>query len=186
MTTRIALMRAVNVAGRGMVAMSDLRAALEALGFTEVRTLLQSGNAVFRASGTGAPELERRIEAELLKRSRIETEVFVRSAAQWQAMIARNPFADEATRDPSHLVAMVAKRPVSKKAVAALRAASAAAGGRERVAESGGQVYVYFPDGIGRSRVTTALVERALGTRVTGRNWNTVLKLAAAASKAEF
>ena len=184
-TTHIALLRAVNVAGRGMVAMSELRAALEALGFTDVRTVLQSGNAVFRTSGAKGAKLEGLIEEALLKRLSIRSDVFVRSAAQWKVLLADNPFPAEATRDPGHLVAMVAKMPVRKKAVAALQAAVAAAGGRETVAESAGQVYAYYPDGIGRSRLTTALAERTLGTRLTGRNWKTVLKLAAAASKAE-
>ena len=168
-----------------MVAMADLRAALEGLGFTGVRTVLQSGNAIFAASGVGGAELERLIEAGLAKRCRIETAVFVRSAAQWRALIAGNLYPDEAARDPGRLLATVAKTPVSKKAFSALRAAVAAAGGRETVAQSRGQIYAYYPDGVGRSRVTTALIERALATRVTARNWNTVLRLAQTASAAE-
>jgi uncharacterized protein (DUF1697 family) len=182
LSTHIALLRAVNLAGRGMVAMSDLRATLEAMGYSDVRTVLQSGNLVFRTTGGRAEKLETLIEQQLLKRLGIETDVLVRSRAQWKALIAGNPFADEASRDPGHLLAVVSKTPVSKESVAALQAAVVAAGGRETVAESGGRLYAYYPDGVGRSRLTTALVERTLGTRVTGRNWNTALKLAQAAS----
>ena len=180
MTTQIALLRGVNVVGRRTVAMARLRECLCTIGFSEVRTLLQSGNVVFRCDGPTGEELEELLEAEFLKRLKLETHVIVRSARQWERIVAGNPFASEAADDPGHLLALVPKRPVTRKAFAALQAAVAKAGGRESAGESAGQVYIYFPDGVGRSRVTTALIERALGTPVTGRNWNTVLKLAAA------
>lgn len=178
MATHIALLRGVNIVGRRMVAMSGLRDCLGAIGFADVRTLLQSGNVVFRCDGQRNEELERLLEAEFLKRLNLQTHVLVRSARQWANLIAGNPFVNEAVQDPGHLLAMVAKRRVTAKAVAALKAAIAKTGGRESAGESNGQVYLYFPDGVGRSRVTTALIERALSTPVTGRNWNTVLKLA--------
>ena len=164
--------------GRRMVAMSGLRDCLCTIGFADVRTLLQSGNLVFRCDGPTGAELEGLLEAEFLKRLKLQTHVIVRSAAQWRKLVAGNPFVYEAREDPSHLLAMVAKRRVKPQAFAALQAAVAKAGGRETAGESGGQVYIFFPDGVGGSRVTTALIERALGTPVTGRNWNTVLKLA--------
>ncbi|HEY2589195.1 MAG TPA: DUF1697 domain-containing protein [Tepidisphaeraceae bacterium] len=178
MTTQIALLRAVNVGGRGKVAMADLRDYLVSLGFANVRTVLQSGNVVMGADGLKGVKLEQFLEGEFLKRFGLRTDVVVRSAAEWDDLVATNPFPDEAKRDPSHLLAMMAKRPVTRKAFDTLRSAVSATGGRETVGESGGRVYIYFPDGIGRSRVTTALVERALGGPVTGRNWNTILKLA--------
>lgn len=177
--TYIALLRAVNVGGRGKVAMAALRDCVAALGFADVRTLLQSGNIVLRTDKLDGAKLERVLESEFLKRLSLRTDVIVRSAAQWADLVSGNPFPEEAERDPSHLLAMVAKRPVARKAFKALQSAIAAAGGRETAGESAGQVYLYYPDGIGRSRVTTALIERALGGPVTGRNWNTVLKLAA-------
>src|SRR6476661_4992990 len=97
-TTHVALLRAVNIAGRGMVAMSDVRAALQASGFTDVRTVLQSGNVVFRKVGA-APKLEGVIETALRKGLGVETEVFVRSVADWKALIANTPFGDEASGD---------------------------------------------------------------------------------------
>jgi uncharacterized protein (DUF1697 family) len=177
-TTQIALLRGVNVVGRRMVAMSGLRECLGAIGFADVRTLLQSGNLVFRCDGPTGEDLEQLLEAEFLKRLNLQTHVIVRSARQWERIVAGNPFMNEAREDPSHLLAMVAKRRVAPKAFAALQAAVAKAGGCEAAGESNGQVYICYPDGVGRSRVTTALIERALGTPVTGRNWNTVLKLA--------
>src|SRR5436309_1346733 len=113
MSTQIALLRAVNVAGHGKVAMSDVRSCLEALGFTGVRTVLQSGNVTFRGDGPTGATLEALLEAEFLKRLDLRTTILVRSARHWASLITANPLADEARRDPSHLLAMVAKRPVT-------------------------------------------------------------------------
>ena len=181
MTTQVVLLRAVNVGGSGKVTMSALRDRLTALGHADVRTALQSGNVVMRTTGKGGPTLESELEAALLDGLGLGTDVVVRSAAEWAAVVAGNPFPDEATGDPSHLVALLAKRSPGAAAVAALRAAVTRARGREVVGVHGTQVYMTYPDGIGDSRVTPTLIERALGTPVTGRNWNTVLRLAAMA-----
>lgn len=185
-STWIALFRAVNVGGTGRIAMSDLRATLESLGYGNVRTLLQSGNAVLDApADVKGAALEHRIERALTERHELHASVMMRSAIEWNALVAGNPFADAARSDPGHLLALVAKSRVPADGLRALEAAITKTGGRERAAASDGAVYVHFPDGVGRSKLTTAVIERALGTPVTGRNWNTVLKLAAMASDAE-
>jgi uncharacterized protein (DUF1697 family) len=176
----IALLRAVNLAARNMVAMADLRALAEGLGFQQARTLLQSGNLVFDSKPSGAA-LEKLLEVTAKKRLGLETDFFVRTAKEWQATIAANPFPAQARTDPSHLVLLCLKAAPDRQAVAALRQAIK---GRELVESEGRQAYLVYPDGIGRSKLTMALVERHLGTRGTGRNWNTVLKLAAAATGA--
>lgn len=172
---RIALLRAVNVGGRAMVAMADLRAMLVDLGFAGARTLLQSGNLVFRSTAGGA-KLEALLQAELAKRFGLRTDVFVRTAAEWTEIVAANPFPEAAERDPGHLLVMPCKEAPSAAAVRALQASIA---GSERVRAVGKQAYLVYPDGIGRSKLTMAKVERGLGTHGTGRNWNTVLKLGA-------
>lgn len=176
MTVQIALLRAINVGGHKQVAMADLRDFLTQLGFGDARSLLQSGNLVFRSNTRSGAALERTLETEAAKRLGLETDFFVRSAAEWQTIVARNPFPEEAERDPGHLVAMILKGAPAAHEVKALQDAIP---GRERVRADGRVAYVVYPDGIGRSRLTTALVEKKLGTRSTGRNWNTVLKLAA-------
>ena len=93
-------------------------------------------------------------------------------------MVAGNPFPEEAERDPSHLLVIFLKEAPDRKDVMALQSAIK---GREVVRAKGRHAYVVYPDGIGRSRLTSALIEKKLATRGTGRNWNTVLKLGAAA-----
>ena len=180
--TCVALLRAINLAGRAAVAMSDLRDLFTALGFTGVRTLLQSGNVVFRSPARSIATIERTLEAEAVERLGVPTEFFIRTAAEWQRLVANNPFAEEARSDPGHLLAMVLKRTPAQKDVEALQAAIK---GREIVRAGEKHAYIVYPDGVGRSRLTNALIERTLGTRGTGRNWNTVLKLAALLSEAE-
>lgn len=108
-----------------------------------------------RVGRRSADRLERLLETEAAKGLGVETDIFVRTDAEWRAIIAANPFPAEAERDPGHLVLMCLKTSPAAE-----------------------QAYIVYPDGIGTSRLTLALIERKLGTRGTGRNWNTVLRLA--------
>ena len=171
----IALLRGINVGGNKLVAMADLRALVARLGFADVRTLLQSGNLVFRGDHRTTTRLERMLEAETERRLGLETSYFVRTAREWEAVIAGNPFHAEAVRDPARLAVMVLKDVPAARDVAALRAAIT---GREVLRAAGRHLYVVYPDGMGRSRLTHTLIEKLLGTRATARNWNTIRKLA--------
>src|SRR5262245_66142866 len=106
MTGYVALLRAVNVAGHNRVPMAGLRALAERLGMKEVRTLLQSGNLVFRRGGADAKRIERLLEKETKKALGVETNFFVRTAAEWSDVVAANPFTAEAKSDPGHLLLM--------------------------------------------------------------------------------
>ena len=175
MIVHVALLRAVNVGGRNRVAMADLLALLAALGFAGGRSLLQSGNLVFQGDGRSSAELEQLLEDETAARLGLRTDYLVRRAEQWEQLVVRNPFPAEAARDPGHLLVMLLKEAPAAADVAELQAAIQ---GPERVHADGTQLYAIYPTGIGRSKLTTSLIEDKLGTRGTGRNWNTVLKLA--------
>jgi len=172
--TRIALLRAVNVGGR-TVAMADLRGLLGHLGFADPRSLLQSGNLVFDAGRQTGSALERMLEKEAARALNLHTDFLVRTATEWKSVIAHNPFREDAERDPSHLVLLALKSAPTKDAFNKLRAAIT---GPERAHLDGRNAYIVYPAGIGRSRLTLALIERKLATRGTARNWNTVMKLA--------
>ncbi|MEA2705765.1 MAG: hypothetical protein QOH22_553 [Gemmatimonadaceae bacterium] len=154
--------------------MTDLRDFLTKLGFDDVRSLLQSGNVVFGSRARTGAELERFLEAESLKRFGIEIDFFVREPVEWKSIIRQNPFRKEAELDPGHLIVMLLKSPPRAEDVAALQAAIA---GPELVRAKGRQLYAFYPNGQGRSPVTNAVIEKKVG-RCTGRNWNTVMKLA--------
>jgi uncharacterized protein (DUF1697 family) len=150
-TTYLALLRAINVGGRNTVAMSDLRGLPEKLGFTDARTLMQTGNLVFSGSARPSAALERELEAAAKKRLRLETDFLVRTDKEWERLVGANPFPAEAKDDPSHLVVMFLKDAPGAGAVEALQAAIV---GREVVRAVGKQAYLVYPDGIGRSKLT--------------------------------
>jgi uncharacterized protein (DUF1697 family) len=175
MTLHVALLRAINLAGLNRVSMTELRELAERLRLTNARTLLQSGNLVFESDGHKPAELERLLEEETAKRLGVRTEYFVRTPNEWTAIVRANPFRREAKEDPGHLLVVFLKAPPSAADVEALQAAIP---GREIIRAEGRQAYVVYPDGVGRSKLTAALIEKKLGTRGTARNWNTVLKLA--------
>jgi uncharacterized protein (DUF1697 family) len=176
--TYVALLRGINLAGHRKVAMSDLRDLMARLHLDNPRTLLQSGNLLFDHGSRNAAKLEQLLESETQKRLGLQTDYFVRSAAEWRAIVARNPFPKEASIDPGHLVVVCLKEAPGAGELKSLRAAIT---GSEVVEADGRHLYVVYPDGIGRSRLTHSLIEKKLGTRGTGRNWNTVVKLHALA-----
>jgi len=178
-TTQIALLRAINLAGRNLVAMADLRMCLAECGMIEPRTLLQSGNAIFR-SRTAPAAVEARLESEARSRWSLAIEVMVRTSAEWAAVIDGNPFPKEARNDPSHLLVMFLK---SAPRAAAVQGLQQQIKDRELVQAVGRELFVTYPDGVGRSRLTANVIEKALGTRGTARNWNTVLKIQALAEQ---
>jgi uncharacterized protein (DUF1697 family) len=173
----VALLRAVNVAAT-WIAMADLRALAERLGLKNARTVLQSGNLIFESPDRAAIELERRLESALLRRFDIATPVIVRSATELGRVVSNNPFPDEARRDPAHLAAVFLK---DAPTPASVRVLAEAIVGRERIVARGKTLYAVYPDGMGRSKLTAALIDRKLETHGTARNWNTVLKLTGAA-----
>jgi uncharacterized protein (DUF1697 family) len=173
----IALLRAVNVGGNKPIAMAELRNLLAELGFEEARSLLQTGNLVFKSKERTGIDLEGLLEKKAAQRLDLHTDFFVRTQEAWKRIIANNPFPDEAQGNPAHLVVMFLKRAPSLQEVEALQAAIS---GPELLVIQGKQAYILYPAGIGRSRLTNALLEKRLGTRGTSRNWNTVLKLEAA------
>lgn len=176
MTTHVALLRGINVGGRKMVPMADLRSLVTRLGFGDVRSLLQTGNLVFESQGRRPAQLERLLQDAFDRELGLETEVFVRTTAEWRQLVASNPFPAQATSDPARLVLMCLKDAPTPAALKSLRAAIV---GREQLRADRRAVYLVYPDGMGTSKLSSALIERMLQTRGTARNWNTVLKVAA-------
>jgi uncharacterized protein (DUF1697 family) len=180
MPSHIALLRGINVGGNKMIAMAELRAMVEKLGFTDVKTLLQSGNLVFSSARKSSPAaLEKLLESETAKRFGMGVDFVIRSADELKAILANNPFPKEARGDPSHLLVMFFK---SRLADTATRSIQAVVQGPELVRARGKELYLAYPTGVGTSKLTGALIERTLGVRGTARNWNTINKLLTAAA----
>ena len=132
------------------------------LGFAGATTLLQSGNVVFRSDRKADATLERLLERETANRLAVAADYVVRSADEWEQVVARNPFTKEAKDDPGHLVAMFLKSAPKADDVEALRSSIQ---GPEVIRADGKQLYIVYPEGIGRSKLTGTLIEKRLGTR---------------------
>jgi uncharacterized protein (DUF1697 family) len=123
-TVQIALLRAVMPTGKNKVPMAALRETLGALGCTDVRTLLASGNAVFRSPGPAGAELEAILERAVAEHIGPKLDVMVRDAAAWAKIAAANPFPDESVALPSRVLATVFKSPPSREAAHSFEAAA--------------------------------------------------------------
>lgn len=172
MARLIALLRAVNVGGRKLP-MAELLALCGELGWTDVDTYIQSGNVLFAAPGK-AEALEAQLEAAIRDRFGLEVPVIVRTAAQWAVYVAANPFAKAAADEPNRLQLLVSKREPDPGAAQKLMERARAG---EAVEAAGGALWFHYPQGVGTSKLTPALIDKAAGSPSTGRNWRTVLKL---------
>lgn len=175
MSVQCALLRAVNVGGHAKLPMSDLRALADSIGLKNARTLLQSGNLVFDAGGRSPAASEKLLEGACAKAFGFTTDIYVRTPAEIDAVLARNPFPKEAGNDPGRLVVLFTR---DAPAANTFKALQAAIKGREIVRGDGRHAYIVYPDGLGNSKLTGALIERHLGLSGTARNWNTLGKLA--------
>jgi uncharacterized protein (DUF1697 family) len=174
MRTHVAFVRAVNVGGTGKLPMADLKACLADLGFTDPKTLGAAGSAIV-ATDLKPAAVETRLEAELKARFGLASEVFVRTHAELAAILKANPFARMAQDKPSGLIVLFLKAEPEAAGVTALREKIV---GPEEAEAGPGCLYIAYGEGMGQSKLTGAIIERAVKLRGTGRNWNTVGKLA--------
>lgn len=172
MARLVALLRAVNVGGRKLP-MAELRALCGELGWEDSETYIQSGNLVFTAPGRGEA-LEARLEEAIEERFGLDVPVIVRTAAQWAELVAANPFPRVAAEEPNRLQLLVSKRPPEGDAAAKLMERARAG---EVVKAAGGALWFHYPEGVGASKLTPAVIDKAAGSPSTSRNWRTVMKL---------
>lgn len=168
------MLRAVNLGSHNRVKMDLLCALCTTLKFSDPRTYVQSGNVVFRSSERSLRRVAQQLEDGIERQFGFRTDVIVRSAAEMRDVVKRNPFAERRNIDPKRLLVLFFGQEPGSDAKAKVSAMKVNA---EELRLSGRELYVYFPDGIGRSKVSTPAIEKALKTPGTGRNWNSVTKL---------
>ena len=172
MPVYISLLRAINLGAHNRIGMSELEAAIEGLGFDEVKTYLQSGNLVFRARRPLA-KLSEAIEAKIESAFGLSVSVISRTAEEIGKTIQSNPFLKQDGVDPAFLhVTFLASTPTAAaEKLARLRAEP------DQFRHSGREVYLYCCQGYGRTKLSNQAIERALALRATTRNWRTVNQL---------
>jgi uncharacterized protein (DUF1697 family) len=166
----IILLRAINVGGRKLE-MKPLREAAQANGFPDLVTYIQSGNLIFSAEGDEA-SVEARIETLIATEFDLKAIAIARTVDHFERIAATNPFPDSI---PKLLHLCVSKRPAASDSAALL---TERAKDGERIALAGGELWIDFADsGVARSKLTPSAIDKAAGSTVTARNWNTVRKL---------
>jgi uncharacterized protein (DUF1697 family) len=177
MPTYVALLRAVNLGGYGKISMADLRKLLDGLGFKNIETYIQSGNAVFDATGS-AVKVKAAIAAGLEKLMGAPVEVMLRTHEELSRIIDGNPFAAEAAADGARVHVAFLAGAAGAGAHDALEGIVAKyPARRDRFHLAGDVVYLHLPDGAAETKFSGKTLDKAIGVPGTGRNWNTVLKL---------
>ena len=178
MKTYIALFRGINVGGNNVLPMKDLVALLGKMGSKNVRTYIQSGNAVFEHAEKNTSQLSSEIKATINESLGFEPEVFVLELAEIERAVRSNPF-PEAESEPKTLhLYFLASEPNNPD----LGVLESIKSDDEQFALKDGVFYLHAPEGIGRSKLA-AKTEKVLGVATTGRNWRTVRKVMAMANE---
>ena len=173
MTVFVSMLRAVNVGGTSRIKMSALQTLYESLGLADVRTLLQSGNVVFRSSLKDRSQLAKRIRQELERQLDLQIEVLLRTLAEIQSIVERGPVLSPRADMSKLLVMFLADVPDAQLQASLLKSHK----GPEMIELRGPEIYLYYPEGVGRSKLSGAVIENRLQTYGTARNWNTLTKL---------
>ena len=179
MPIAISLLRGINVGGHNKIKMADLRDLYVALGMQGPRTILQSGNVVFACGDKNLARAKERIEAGIQQRFGLDVQVILRSSAAFRATLARHPFSPAQLERGNHAMIAFLSGEVNADAVAALRADYP---GNEMIVAAADALFVFYTDGVARSKLDNKRLERALGFAANMRNWKTcqrILKLLA-------
>jgi uncharacterized protein (DUF1697 family) len=174
MRSFVALMRGINVGATRKLPMAELRALCPTLGLERAETYIQSGNLIVDAEGS-PEDVRDLLERELTARFGFKVDVITRTATDWEAYVAANPFSCDINVLPKALHLYLSRDPVTSRAADALtqRALS-----RERIAFAGDAIWIdYGAEGIRDSKLTPGFIDKACGSPTTGRNWNSVLKI---------
>jgi len=174
MTRLVSLFRGINVGGHQTIRMDALKELYTSLGFKDIVTYIQSGNIVFTSDDADLSQLPGRIEDGFAQKFGFHAKVMVRTSAEFRDIVDNNPFQNQPMKESKWVVVMfLAARPDSR----AQEDLQKTYVGPEELCIIGQEVYIYYPNGIGRSKLTNTFLEKKLKTAGTGRNWNTILQL---------
>ncbi len=168
-----ALLRGINVGGNKKIAMAELRAVLTGLGYCDVSTYLQSGNAIFTARGRPAQALARTLEDRIADTFGMKVSVVIRTGRELRGVLDRNPLPGDPENPSRFFVAFLSAAPAAER-TSEIEAESF---GADRIWVSGSEAYLWCPGGAADTLLTNNLIEKRLGVTATSRNWNTVNKL---------
>jgi len=174
MTAFVSLFRGINVGGHHKIKMDELKDVHASLGFKDVFPYIQSGNVVFKSDDADVTRLQEQIEDGFEKRFGFHVQVIVRTSADLREIIDKNPFQGQPGKESKWVVVLFLATHPDETAQEDLLKTYV---GPEELFITGKEVYIYYPNGIGRSKLSHSFLEKKLKTFGTARNWNTILQL---------
>ncbi|MGA2585380.1 MAG: DUF1697 domain-containing protein [Tepidisphaeraceae bacterium] len=171
MSTYIAMLRGINVSGHKTIKMEQLRACFAGLGFSDVKTYVQSGNVIFSAAKNSEAQLKKMIEQRISRDFGHSVPIFLRTSKKMAEVIQRNPFLNDRAIDPSKLHVTFLSDAPPKAALDHLKPLAAQS---EKIQIIGREIYLYCPDGYGSTKLSNTAIEKKLSVGATTRNWKTV------------
>ena len=182
MPVLVAMLRGVNLGAHNRIKMDALRDLCGSLDLLDVQTYVQSGNIVFRTKERNLSALAKKIRSGIEKKFGFSPEIILRSTSDLRNVIAKNPFAEMKDIEPGKLLVDFLSSEPSTDACKSVRAIKT---DPEKLHIDGREMYIYFPNGAGRSKLSWPALEKILKTPGTARNWNSVTKLLAMAEELE-
>jgi len=179
----ISMLRGVNLGPHNRIKMDDLRALYKSLKFEDPRTYVQSGNVLFRTKGKPSPELAKKIQAAIVRKCGCNPEVILRTTPELRLAVTANPFAKRSDIVPGKLLLSFLSAepgPEAHSTIAKLNQSH-----KEELHLKGRELYIYFPDGAGRSKLPWSSLEKLFKVTGTARNWNSVTKMLEMAEEME-
>jgi uncharacterized protein (DUF1697 family) len=181
METYLAILRGINVSGQKLIPMKELKTLFEALNFQHVSTYIQSGNVLFRAEAADVRALAAQIESSIQERYQFQVPVLIRTPGDLQAAIGRNPFLQLSNPDTDKLhITFLADQPTQAR----IDQVSSGQYAPDQCHISGREVFLYCPQGYGRTKLSNTFLETKLGVKATTRNLKTVRQLISMAGAA--
>lgn len=179
MSIYVSLLRGINVSGQKQIKMAELKGLYESLGLAQVETYVQSGNVIFESAEPDPAQLASLIEGGIQQALGYEVTVFIRTPADLKRLVESNPFLKDQHADTTPLHVTFLHTPPADPTL------DRPDSGRDEFRIAGREVYVFCPDGYGKTKLSNAFFERKLKTSATTRNWKTVTTLNDLASQAE-
>jgi len=171
----ISILRGINVSGQKKIKMADLKSLYESSGYENVVTYIQSGNVVFESSDKNTLKLKKTIEDAIQKKYKFDVPVEIRTKSEFKNIIKNSPFGSiNLEKDGAKfLVTFLATKPAKDKVSDVLKYVVLP----EKLVVKGKEVYLYCPNGYGKSKLSNTFLEKKLGVEATTRNWKSVQKL---------
>jgi len=182
MPVLISMLRGINVGGHNKIKMDALRSLYASLKFEEPQTYVQSGNVIFRTKERDLALVQKRIQLGIERQFGCCPEVMLRTVADLRAVVAENPFARRRDVEPSKLLVLFLAGEAASDARENLRKIET---GLEELRLSSRELYIYFPNGVGKSKLPWTRIDKVLNTPATGRNWNSVERVLEIAERME-